>query len=97
MGTEDTARSNLEKIKSDYMGVLGIRLKGVQVVFSSILPIKGKGQLGADASKRSTCAYMNGVTSGVVAAFATGDAPRIEITSKGQDPPDKERKKCLCL
>ena len=42
--TDDTARGNLEYIKSDYMN-LGMRVKGMgaQVVFYLILLMKGKG------------------------------------------------------
>ncbi|KAM7138764.1 uncharacterized protein RBU57_016504 [Macrochelys suwanniensis] len=44
VGTNDTARCDTEQIKSDYRA-LGVRVKdfGAQVVFSSILPVKGRG------------------------------------------------------
>jgi len=44
MGTNDTARSSLSSIKKDYraLGVV-VRDSGVRLVFSSILPVKGKG------------------------------------------------------
>jgi len=44
MGTSDTARSSLRSIKKDYraLGVV-VRDSGAQVVFSSILLVKGKG------------------------------------------------------
>jgi len=43
MGTSDTARSSLS-IKKDYR-VLGVAVRdsGARVVFSSTLPVKGKG------------------------------------------------------
>ncbi|XP_075777593.1 uncharacterized protein LOC142827220 [Pelodiscus sinensis] len=44
VGTNDTARCDTERIKCDYRA-LGVRVKefGAQVVFSSILPVKGRG------------------------------------------------------
>jgi len=39
--TNDTARSSLRSIKKDYGAA--VRDSGTQVVFSSILPVKGKG------------------------------------------------------
>ncbi|XP_073171140.1 uncharacterized protein [Lepidochelys kempii] len=48
MGTNDTAKNDLEQITADYVA-LGKRIKEfeTQVVFSSILPVEGKG-LGRD-------------------------------------------------
>ncbi|XP_074822485.1 steryl-sulfatase isoform X2 [Natator depressus] len=48
VGTNDTAKNDLERITADYVA-LGRRIKEfeVQVVFSSILPVEGKG-LGRD-------------------------------------------------
>jgi len=47
MGTNDTARSSLSSIKKDYRA-LGVAVwdSGVQVVFSSVLPVKGRGSNG---------------------------------------------------
>ena len=44
MGTNDTAKSNFEEITSDFE-VLGKKLKdfGIQIVFSSILPVLERG------------------------------------------------------
>ena len=44
VGTNDTARGDLESIECDYMA-LGAMVKGMeaQVVFSSILLVRGKG------------------------------------------------------
>ena len=44
VGTSDTARSSLRTIKKDYRALgAAVRDSGVQVVFSSVLPVKGKG------------------------------------------------------
>ena len=44
VGTNDTASRNLGRIKEDYKA-LGVQAKsiGAQVIFSSILPVRGKG------------------------------------------------------
>ena len=44
MGTGDTAGSSLRSIKKDYRALgAAVRDSGAQVVFSSILPVKGQG------------------------------------------------------
>lgn len=43
MGTHDTARGNLGSIKMDYRALRAVvKCTGTQVVFSSILPVRGK-------------------------------------------------------
>ena len=43
VGTSDTARSSLRSIKDYRALAVVVRDSGVQVVFSSVLPVKGKG------------------------------------------------------
>jgi len=44
MDTKDTARSSLRSMKKDYRALGAVmRDSGAQVVFSSVLPVKGRG------------------------------------------------------
>jgi len=44
LGTNDTTRSSLRSIKKDYRALgMAVRDSGAQAVFSSVLPVEGKG------------------------------------------------------
>lgn len=60
VGTNDTARYDPQQIRSDYRA-LGVRVKelGVQVVFSSVLLVKGRGP-GRDRCILEVNAWLRG-------------------------------------
>ena len=63
VGTSDTARSSLRSIKKDYRALgAAVRDSGVQVFFSSIVLVKGKGFERAIESGESTNGYRTGAT-----------------------------------